>query len=161
MTNSRLQTAAVFCIAFVIIGWSLPIAFAMYAPSGHYINNVDVRAGNTTIDADSHNLCFTRDVRHGTEGVLISKMVLIQEDHRKEVQQEAYETYFHPGNTTVELSTELPDDLEPGDYRYLLSISYEVRNGLIEREMTVKSNTFTISENGTTEDIDCSNMDRE
>lgn len=155
MCSRRLQTIVVFCIAFSVIGWTAPIFYATYVPSGHYIDAVELEAGDTTIDAEEQTVCFTRDVKYSTAGVVINKMVLLQDDHREHISQNNVKTYFHAGHDTVKLTLDLPENLEPGEYQYLVAISFTVQNGFVERDVQIQSNTFTVHENGTTETVDC------
>ena len=156
MKHRRIQTALIFCIAFVTIGYLAPVVFATYAPAGYYVDNVELEAGNTTVDAGSHEACLRYDAREDITGMMIRSMVLVSEDGEQiRVDHSSYETHFHSGSQAVDCGHTLPTDLEPGTYQYRISFTFTVEHGRVERTVTTTSNEFTVTENGTVEEVKC------
>ena len=158
MNQRQLQTALIFCIAFVAIGYLAPVVFASYAPAGYYVDDVELTAGDTTVDAEHHDVCLTYDARSDITGMVIREMVLIDDSGElQKVGHLSHETHFKAGSQAMSCGHTLPSDLEPGTYQYRLSFTFTVENGRIERTVTTTSNTFTVTEDGTVEEVPCTN----
>lgn len=153
---TRLQTTILFAILFVVVGWVAPTAYATYAPSDNFITVHHFDAQNTTTSSNSHLVCFNRTVHSSGTGKVYTELWLLDNNSNKVIQvQSNHQTkYFPAGDKIVLTDSKLPNDTEPGKYRYLSVIKLTLANGNVQREFTFKSDPFTTSKNSTAIDQD-------
>ena len=156
MALTKTQSALIFCIAFVTIGYLAPVVFASSAPTGYYVDDVELTAGNTTTTETDHPICLQYDARRDITGMVIQQMVLINEDGEKtKLSHDSYRAYLESGTQAVRCPHNIKGEIEPGTYQYKMSITFTVENGRVERTVTATSNEFVVTENGTTESVEC------
>jgi len=149
---ARAGVILLFAITFMIIGTSAPVVYASYAPADQIIEEENFTAADTTVNADSHHICFDRTVHRSTSGLVFTELYLVNGgDERVSVSSETTNRYFQDGRAEITTEMDLPDDLEAGEYRYVLVIQAELANGRVTRDFVFESERFTIS-NGTIEE---------
>ncbi len=140
-----LVLVTLFALLFSVVGWFAPALYASYAPQDHYIE-----AGNFTVqDAQAtdseHVLCFERTIHKQSVGEVFTELYLIADDgSRVEVTSSKEEQVFQEGTRIIEVHTNVPPDIEPGEYRYERVYNMELANGRINRQFTFVSERFTI-----------------
>lgn len=146
MNRSRIVIILLFAIAFTLIGWLAPVMYATYVPQDRVIEQHSFTAENTTITADSHELYFDRTVHQPAAGEMYTQLYVVNDNgHRIEIDASSSDHYFEEGRTNVVSSQKLPDNLEPGTYRYILVVKLDMVEGRVERTFTFESETFIIS----------------
>ena len=155
MKLAKLQLAVLFALLFVLIGYTLPIMWASYAPQSHYIESDSFSAQNATTGDSQHLVCFDRDIKQAHPATVYTELYLVSGDDgtATEVNSRTFEEYFEKGEVAVESSFSLPDDLSVGQYRYLLVIQMQLSNGQVEREFSFTSDEFTIVDEQTNQTI--------
>lgn len=146
MNYERLLSALLLCFLFVSIGWLAPLMVASHAPPGTYLDPVELQVENTTTDEPTQTACFTRTVSSDTTGIVIRELVLISSDTELSLTQSRSHTYFEAGTRTVQLEFELPEELDPGTYRYRVAVEFDVGTTGVTRTETITSNQFTVSD---------------
>lgn len=156
---TRVHTAILFAILFVIVGWVAPAAYASYAPDSHYMEVHEFSAENATTGDDSHLICFDRTVHKANSGKVFTELYLVDgNEHRVEVDSYTMERYFQSGRHQVETPMPLPNHVEPGEYRYVLVVQMDLAQGRVQREFSYTSDTFTIKEGNRTNQTSTANF---
>lgn len=142
----RAHLAILFAILFITIGWIAPAAYASYAPQSEYIEVHEFSAQDATISDDQHQVCFNRTVHNPSTATVFTELYLVQEGgERIEVDSRTLERYLQAGDTTVKTAFPLPDNIQPGEYRYVMVVNMDLTQGRVERSFEFTSESFTIS----------------
>lgn len=142
----RIAVILLFASSFALIGWITPILYATYVPTSSVIEVDNYKAQDTTVNSESHYVCFDRDVKNGISGEVVTELYLIgEDDNRVEVNVETFDTYFEQGERTVVLEEKLPENIEPGQYRYVAVTKIELASGQVTREISFNSEKFNVS----------------
>lgn len=148
--NTNMQRVAIillFVITFVLVGHTAPILHATYAPSDNMIEVHEFSAENTTVDAEEHNIYFKRTVSRGTSAEVVNGLYLINDNgNRVEVDSKTMDRYLQEGKETIVIPYELPKNLSPGEYRYMMITEIELANGRVTRTFEFESEKFIVSE---------------
>ena len=143
------QIVLLFAILFVVVGHFAPVAFAAYAPQSHYVDVHEFSAQNTTTASDTHLICLDRTMESGRTGTAYTELYLVTEDGtRVEVDSNTMERYFQGGRHHVKTEVSLPNNLQAGEYKYMLVIKMDLAQGRVAREFAFTSQKFTIEESG-------------
>lgn len=145
-------TVLLFVVIFATIGWIAPAMFASYVPADYYVTVHDFEAENASAGAESHNICFNRTVKSAHTSDVLIEMYLISDDSRTEVQALSRRSYFQKGSAVVKIPMDLPEDLEPGAYRYGIVSHAELANGRVTRRFSWTSESFYIGDQYNTSD---------
>lgn len=147
MSTSRIVIILLFAITFAVVGWSAPVLHATYAPADSIVEVHNYEAQDTTTNSDKHYVCFDRSVTEGTSADIVTELYLLDTDgNRIEIDRTTTETYFQEGRTNVIVPRELPDDLQAGEYRYVVVSEIDLVGGQVTRTFEFTSEPFTISE---------------
>lgn len=150
---TRVHTAILFAILFLGIGWMAPAAYTSYAPQDQFITVHEYSAENAQVGDSQHLVCFDRTVHRAKSGTIFTELYLVDgSDKRVEIESHTMERYFQDGRTTVETRMSLPENLEPGTYRYILVIEMDLTRGRVQREFEFTSEPFEI-ENSSQSDV--------
>ncbi len=155
----RIAIILLFALTFTTIGWSAPVLYATYVPQDDVIEVHNYTASDTTVNSESHFVCFDRTVNNGMPADTVTELYLLNEDgDRIEVSRESEETFFQEGRDTVIVSRDLPENIFAGEYRYVVVITLEMANDRVTRDVSYESDKFTVT-NGpaknTSIDITC------
>lgn len=146
LTYRRLVIISIFVITFMIFGWVFPIFAASYMPQSEVIEAHSFRAEDVNQSDDSHSIIFDRTVKRGSSGEVFTELYLLDKDgNRVKVDSTSNENYFGEGRIRVVRHMDLPEDMEPGEYRYVLVAKFDMANGRVERSFSFKSEKFTVS----------------
>lgn len=152
----RLHVALLFAILFVSVGWIAPAAYASYAPEDQFIEVHSFEAEDTDTSASEHTICFDRTVHESHSGTIYTELYLVSDSNASiEVDARTMNSYFEAGRHIVSTEFSLPNDLQAGEYKYLLVVEMELANGRVQREFSYTSETFTITNNTTTGNYTC------
>ena len=154
------HTAVLFALLFITVGWITPAAYAAYAPQDHFIQVNEFSAEDTTTSADSHLVCFDRNVEQAKTGKVFTELYLVSNENKTiEVDSRTFERYFQDGSRAIETPFTLPPHLEEGEYRYAMVIKMELAQGRVEREFEFMSEPFNVisgpAPNSTTASFQC------
>lgn len=152
----RIVVILLIVITFTTIGWISPVLYASHAPADHFIDVDGFEAQDTTVNSDSHLICFDRTVYSSTSGKVFTELYLVNgENERVEVASETMTRYFQAGDHKIVTPIELPPNLAEGEYQYLLVIRMNLADDRITRDFAYESNTFNITDDEpTNEPID-------
>jgi len=150
ITLNSTELTVLFAILFVIVGYVAPLAFAAYVPTDYYLEINDFEAESVAETDDSHKLCLDRDVRTDQTGTVFTELFLVSGDsgERIEVGSMSSREYFEEGDYAIEQTMDLPEEAQPGKYRYVLVIQITPAQGRVTRQVEHTSNTFTIYQDG-------------
>lgn len=154
-TKTKVQFIVLFAILFAVFGWTLPPIYASVAPANQFIEVHDFQADDAHEDAVSHQVCFDRTIKSGTTGKVFLELYMRNSStgERIEIETEQFKDYFQQGRAEVVRPYKLPEEIEPGEYRYEVVITLDVSNNRIQRSFAYQSNNFTITEQGSNESI--------
>lgn len=164
MTQSMNPTRAIvillFALTFMSIGWIAPALYATYAPNDNIIESHEFTATNSSVDSGRHHMCFDRTVRYETSGRVFTELYLVSGDNermRTEVSSDTMNRYFQSGRNKVITEMSLPQNIRPGEYRYLLVVKLDMADGRVTRTFSFQSEEFYITNetNGTEMDAEC------
>ena len=142
----KVLTITVFIVLFMSIGWFAPAMYAAYAPQDQLIQVHQFDPQDATVDADSHIVCWDRDIHKEATGDVVTELYLIDDNgHRTEIDVRRSETYFEQDNVTS-IVLPLPEQKRAGTYEYQAVITMELVNGRIDRSFSFTSDTFRITE---------------
>lgn len=144
----RRETAVLFAILFILIGLVAPIAYVNAAPDSHFVEVHDFHAADTYTSADEHNVCFNRTVHEPSDADITIELVLLRDDGSI-VEEDSFEidAYYQKGQENVIIKRELrANSIEPGEYRYIHSVTLEYYNGQATKQFTFISDKFTVYE---------------
>lgn len=147
---ARAHVAILFALLFLTIGWMAPVTYASYASQDNFIEVHNFHAQNASVDAESHMICFNRTMHQSQSGKVFTELYLVspESNNRIEVDAKTQERYFQEGHFAVETPFDLPPNLSPGDYKYVLVIQMGLANGRVNREFSFTSETFKINGGG-------------
>lgn len=154
-----LLTIAVFAIAFVLIGFLLPQIITLYAPDGHYIEIHNVTAQNTTTEAGAASIKVTKTVNRPTDGTILLELIKVSNGSSSQVAVYFGPHYFEEGTETIYYVRELPDDLKPGRYYWILHFQLDYNSA--QRTVTQTSNTFVVQNTSTNETVKLKHDEKE
>lgn len=159
VTNvQKLLTVSIFIVLFMSVGWLAPAMYAAYAPQDRLIQVNQFEPQDATVDADSHVVCWDRDIYREATGDVVTELYLIDDNgHRTEIDVRRSETYFEQDNVTS-IVLPLPEQKRVGKYEYQAVITMELANGRIDRSFSFTSDTFEITEEAdqsTQQDLTC------
>lgn len=144
---ARVAVILLFAMTFTLIGWLSPVLYATYIPTSEVMEVHGFEAQDATTDAKEHYVCFDRTVHKPATGKVFTELYLINGDGKRvEVESGTVQRYFQGGRTEVITPFELPNNLQTGEYQYLLVIKMELADGRVTRTMDYTSEPFTISE---------------
>jgi hypothetical protein len=146
---ARIIVVLLFVIAFTLIGWISPVVYATHVSNDALIEGHDFEASDATVTDNSHIVCFNRTVHYSSPGITYSELYLVNDNGdsiETKLTTNVNRRYFESGHNTVLTSFELPDELEAGEYRYILVIELEMSDGRVTRALTFESDTFQITE---------------
>lgn len=140
-------------ILFIIIGWLAPVAHASYAPQDSFIEVEQFSTEDATLSQDVHEAHLTWTIKQTSTGRSYTELYLVEDGDTDEnrVSVESMRESFSEGTRSVTLSHELPEDVSTGTYKYVLIVRMELAHGRIVRTFQFESETFTISEENSTE----------
>jgi hypothetical protein len=143
------ETAILFAVLFVVVGYVAPIVFATYVPSDYYLEINDFQAENAVNGDVSHQVCLDRDVKNGQTGTIFTELYLLngKNGERVEVGSMSSNEYFEEGSYKIEATMVLPEAIEAGEYRYVLVIEITPAQGRVTRQIEHTSDKFTVYEN--------------
>jgi hypothetical protein len=145
----RGETAILFAILFILIGFVAPIAYVSVAPQSHFVEVHDFDASDTYNGADEHNVCFERTVHKPTDVDITIELVLLRADGSV-VEEDSFEidAYYQQGRERVIIPRQLrSDSISAGEYRYVHSVELVYYNGRATKQFTFTSDKFTVHEN--------------
>jgi len=144
----RIAIILLFATTFTLIGWLSPVLYATYIPSDQIIEVHDFEAQDTTTNSEQHYLYLDRTITKDRPGKVFTELYLINSNGRQqiEVDTEATDRYFQSGRTEVAIPYTLPENLQEGEYRYLLVIKMELADGRVTRTMDFESSKFEITD---------------
>lgn len=146
----RIIVALLFAISFTLIGWTAPVLYATHAPQNQFIDVHSFSAQDVSPEASHHYVCFDRTVEKSTSGRIYTELYLVSDSgERVEVGGSTMKRYFQEGRHNVVTPLELPDNLEEGEYKYVLVTELQLADGRVERAFAFKSETFTVDESET------------
>lgn len=147
MNAARIGVILLFAMTFAVIGWSAPIIYATYVPSEEIIEVHSYEAQDTTTNSNEHYVCFDREVDEGTSANVVTELYLLSNDgERIEVSRSTDETYFQEGRERVVVPRQLPNDLQSGEYRYVVVTQIDMAAGQVTRELSFTSDPFMVTE---------------
>lgn len=166
---TKIAVALLFAVAFAVSGAVLPSMYASHAPDSRFLEVHDFQAQDTHPQAGAHYVCFDRDVKRGTTGTVDLNLYKVSGPtgftgyvDGGASSGEASTRYFQEGHHKIIRPIPLPEQMEEGQYRYLLVVKLELANGEVTRQFTYRSNTFTVSEKNANEtsrrDFDCGGL---
>lgn len=143
----RLLIVIVMAILFVTFGWTIPALYASNAPESNFIVVHGFSAQNTTTSSDAHIMCFNRTVKQPAAVDVFTELYLVRDDgSRVEVRTESNEAYLQEGTIVVKQRADLPKQMQPGTYRYLLIMKADLADGRVVRTFVYTSEPFEITE---------------
>ena len=150
---SRTQLMVLCAILFIVLGWLAPVAHASYAPQDSFIEVENFSTENATLSDDVHEAHLTWTVKQTSTGRSYTELYLVEDGDSNDnrVSVESMRESFSEGTRSVTLSHELPDDVTTGTYKYIIVVRMELAHGRIVRTFEFESETFTISNETSTE----------
>jgi len=143
----KVIVALLFAISFALIGWTAPVLYATNAPAEQFIEVHNFDAQDTPPSAEYHYICFDRTVHEPSSGTVYTELYLITDDGKRiEVGGETMQRYFQEDRRHVVTRLSLPENLEPGTYRYALIVDLSLADGRVTRDFVFESDRFTVSE---------------
>lgn len=151
MKQSNIVVVLLFAMSFALIGWTAPVLYATHAPNDRFIEVHNFEAQDTTVANDRHYICFDRTVYQPTPATIYMELYLTNGDRRTqlEVDSDRMSRYFQEGKHRVVTPVELPQNVKPGEYRYLLVAQLELADGRIERSFVYESDVFVVRNEST------------
>lgn len=149
MLDSNLKTTRLIltCIAlFVVIGTLAPALAISYMPQSSFIEVNEFSATDTYTTADSHKVCFNRTVKRPATADLNIELRLVKDDGTL-IEQDSFEinAYYQEGQELVIIDREIrAENLEPGQYSYLETVSLHYQNGWVKKDLTFTSEEFVV-----------------
>lgn len=141
----RTATAILFALLFISVGWLAPALYASNAPADHYIEVHSFTAENVSTDAEQHYICFDRTVYEPHTGDVIIELYLVSEEGQTtEVAAFNRYSYFQYGTTAAKIPLALPDNLEEGEYHYIIVSKAELADGRVIRQFKWESQNFHV-----------------
>jgi hypothetical protein len=160
---NRIIVVLLFVIAFTTVGYMAPALYASYASSEHYIEVNSFTAQNATVGDDEHAVCLDRNVKKASSATLFVEMYMLDSNSNARVELSSFtlDRYFQHGETAVLTPIELPDSIEPGEYRYMMVVQVELAKGAVEREFEYRSDEFYVTNDARAGDnFDCPRSER-
>lgn len=144
----RAAIILVFAAAFTIIGTMAPVVYATYVPNSEIMETHSFVAQNATVDDSQHYVCLDRTVHQATTAEAFTELYIVggEQDVLIEVNPDVVQRYLDQGRTQVVTLIDLPENLQPGEYQYLLVVQIDMADGRVERSMAFRSETFTVSD---------------
>lgn len=144
-TQNKLIVVCLFILTFVVIGTVAPIAYLSIAPDDHFVDIDSFEATDTYSSADSHTVCFDRNVKKQSDADITIELLLLRADGEViEVDSFDVDALLQEGDETVLVEREIQKRLEPGTYKYIHALKLDYANGWISKEFTFESNNFTV-----------------
>ena len=145
----RGETAILFSILFVTVGFISPIVYVTVAPDNQFVEVHEFDATDTHVGADNHNICFDRTVHRPSNVDIVVEMMLLREDGTI-VEQDSFEidAYYQQGREEVIINRNIRDnnDLQSGTYRYVHSVELNYYGNRVAKGLTFTSERFTVYE---------------
>lgn len=147
ITLNKVVVAALVAFMFIFLGWALPMAYNLYAPSSQFVVVEEFRAENTTTNESEHVVYFNRSIKTNAPGSLYLELVPVREDggHGRRVKSWTVPNrYYRQTDGMVKDKVPLPKKLEPGKYQYFLVMQMKLSNGQVTREFRHWSEPFVV-----------------
>lgn len=145
INSTQMIVILLFSILFVLLGWTAPAMYASYAPQEQFITVHEFDAADAYTYEDSHQLCFDRTVTNPRSGEIFLELYAESTNgNRVEVKTERFEDFFQSGRSVVAQDYTLPEELEPGTYRYEIVATFKLASGRVTRRFKFTSEPFEI-----------------
>lgn len=144
----RGETAILFAILFIIIGFSAPIGYVAVAPDSQFVEVHSFEAADTYVGAEEHDVCFERTVHRPSDAQITVELKLIRDDGAI-VEEDSFtvDAYFQQGRDTVIIKRQIrAESLEPGEYRYVHSVQLAYYDNRAVKDFEFTSKPFTVYE---------------
>jgi len=143
---AQTQTAILFAIFFILVGFLSPIAYVNVAPDSHFVEVHEFSAEDSYLGAEQHDVCFNRTVHRQSDAEITVELVLLRNDGII-VEEDSFniEAYFQKGAKDVTISRELDTEkIEAGTYKYVHSVELSYYNGRVDKQFVFESEQFNI-----------------
>ena len=145
--HGRILVILAMALLFVIVGWTAPAMFATSAPDSHYMETHEFVADDVTVGESEHRLHWDRTIHQQNTGSIFIELTVVSEDDDRVT----FDTYrrdaiYQEGRQTTIIEQPLPEDIEPGVYRYEMVVEMQLVDGRVTRSFDVTSEPFTIQE---------------
>lgn len=155
ITLSRSQLMILCAVLFISVGWLTPIMYASYAPQDSFIEVQEFSTDNAVITDNIHKAHLTWTINQPTTGHSYTELYLVEDrgDNERRLNVNSARESFSEGTRSVTISHELPDDVTPGTYKYILIVRMELAHGRVVRTFQFESSTFEIVLDNSTEKL--------
>lgn len=145
--HTRILVILAMTVLFIMVGWTAPAMFATTSPDSHYVETHEFVADDVTVEESTHQLYWDRTIHNQKTGTTFIELTVVSEEtdkvtfdtHRKDA-------IYQGGRQTTVIEQPLPENIDPGVYKYEMVVEMQLVDGRITRSFHISSEPFVVEE---------------